>query len=171
MPSVEVIPEKLREVKCLVNPTFHSTPSHLLWEVYSLPYWFKGSQIEIEFLFFNTVTVVANSTCSSEKSQYLLQMLKLIEFWLIYLRSKTHDRILKNSSKLIEIDKNLINSIHFVSKVINSTFKTLLGTSMSIRIIFKKPMRCFKCWINYFWDKIYRLHEILVYFYQFTGIF
>ena len=51
-------------------------------------------------------------------------MLRLIEFWLRYLRSKTNDMILKSSSKLIEIDKNLIKSIHFVSKVINSTFKT-----------------------------------------------
>ena len=41
-----------------------------------------------------------------------------------YLRSKTNDMILKNSSKLIEIDKNLIKSINFVSKVISSTFKT-----------------------------------------------
>ena len=30
----------------------------------------------------------------------------------------------KTPSKLIEIDKNLIKSIHFVSKVIDSTFKT-----------------------------------------------
>ena len=49
-------------------------------------------------------------------------------------------------------------------------FWLLLGTSMSIRIIFKKPMRCFKCWINYFWDKMYRLYEIFVYFYKFFRI-
>ena len=109
--------------------------------------------------------------CLSWGFQNTPNMLKLIEFWLRYLRSKTNDMILKNSSKLIKIDKNLMKSIHFVSKVINSTFKTLLGTSMSIRIIFMKPMRCFECWINYFWDKMYRLYEIFVYFYQFTGTF
>ena len=62
--------------------------------------------------------------CSSWGCQNTPNMLRLIEFWLRYLRSKTNDMILKSSSKLIEIDKNLIKSIHFVSKVINSTFKT-----------------------------------------------
>ena len=34
--------------------------------------------------------------------------------------------ILKNSSKLIEIDENLMKSTHFVSRVINSTSKTII---------------------------------------------
>ena len=51
-------------------------------------------------------------------------ILELIEFGLRYLRSKTNDMILKIFSKLIELDENLMKSIHFVSKVINSTSKT-----------------------------------------------
>ena len=62
--------------------------------------------------------------CSSWGFQNTPNMLKLIEFWLRYLRSKTNDRILKISSKLIKIDENLMKSTHFVSKVINSTSKT-----------------------------------------------
>ena len=61
--------------------------------------------------------------CSSWGFQNTPYMFKLIEFWLRYLRSKTNDMILKISSKLIEIDENLLKSIHFVSKVINSTSK------------------------------------------------
>ena len=32
---------------------------------------------------------------------------------------------------------------------------------MSIRIIFKNPMRCFECSINYFWDKMYQSINLL----------
>ena len=62
--------------------------------------------------------------CLSWGFQNTPNMLKLIEFWLRYLRSKTNDMILKISSKLIKIDENLMKSTHFVSKVINSTSKT-----------------------------------------------
>ena len=54
--------------------------------------------------------------------------------------------ILKNSSKLIEKDENLMKTKLFVTKIILVT----MGASMSIRIIFEKPMRCFGCWIDYF---------------------
>ena len=112
--------------------------------------------------------MVANLTWGFQNTP---NMFKLIEFWLRYLRSKTNDMILKSSSKLIEIDKNLIKSIHFVSKVIDSTFKTSHWLLKNDSYWHWCPQKCFECWINYFWDKMYRLHEIFVYFYQFTGIF
>ena len=40
--------------------------------------------------------------CSSWRFQNTPNMLRLIEFWLRYLTSKTNDMILKNSSKLIQ---------------------------------------------------------------------
>ena len=48
-------------------------------------------------------------------------MLKFIEFWLRYLRSKTNDIILKNSSKMIEIDENLMKTKLCVTKIILDT--------------------------------------------------
>ena len=65
----------------------------------------------------------SSKNCSSWGFQNTPNMFKLIKFWLRYLRSKTND-IIKISSKLIERDENLMKSIHFVSKVINSTSKT-----------------------------------------------
>ena len=56
--------------------------------------------------------------CLSWGFQNTPNMLKLIEFWLRYLRSKTNDMILKNSSKLIEIDENLMKTKLFVTKII-----------------------------------------------------
>ena len=44
--------------------------------------------------------------CLSWGFQNTPNMLKLIEFWLRYLRSKTNDMILKISSKLIKIDES-----------------------------------------------------------------
>ena len=105
--------------------------------------------------------------CLSWGFQNTPNMLKLIVFWLRYLRSKINGMILKNSSKLIEIDENLMKTKLFVTKIILVT----MGASMSIRIIFERPMRCFGCWIDYFRDKMYRLHEIFIYFYQFTENF
>ena len=65
------------------------------------------------------------------RSRHFVTFLKNIKDYRTELRTstlgnvdRTNDMILKSSSKLIEIDKNLIKSIHFVSKVINSTFKT-----------------------------------------------
>ena len=49
-------------------------------------------------------------------------MLKLIEFRMRYLRSKTNYMILKNSSKLIEIDENQMKTKLFVTKIILVTF-------------------------------------------------
>ena len=70
--------------------------------------------------------------CSSWGFQNTPNMLKLIEFWLRYLRSKTNDMILKYSSKLVEVDEKLTKTKLFVTKII----WLFLGTSMSIRIIF-----------------------------------
>ena len=74
----------------------------------------------------------------------------MVKFWLRYLRSKTKDMILKNSSKLIEIDENLIK-LNFLGKKI---LWLILGTLMSIKIVFEKPIRCFGCGINYFWNNM-----------------
>ena len=60
--------------------------------------------------------------CSSWGFQNTPNMLKLIEFWLRYLRSKTNDWILKNSSKLIEIDENHMKTKLFVTKLILAIF-------------------------------------------------
>ena len=49
------------------------------------------------------------------------------EFYLRYLRSKTKDMILKNTSKLIEIDEILLKSSLFVSNIIISTSKVFHG--------------------------------------------
>ena len=63
--------------------------------------------------------------CSSWGFQNTPNMLKLIEFWLRYMRSKTNDMILKNSSKLIEIDENLMKTKLFVTKIILVTLEDI----------------------------------------------
>ena len=62
--------------------------------------------------------------CLSWGFQNTPNMLKLIEFWLRYLRSKTNDMILKISSKFIEIDENLMKTKLFETKIFLVTFAT-----------------------------------------------
>ena len=82
-------------------------------------------------------------------------MLKLIEFWLRYLRSKTNDMILKISSKLIKIDEKIMKSTHFVSKVINSTSKTSVEVSRWFFLYISNILKLsgqsyfYYCWLTY----------------------
>ena len=90
-----------------------------------------STDTEVANMTFSSVkTSISPSFCSKCKSkdsfeiclswgfQNTPNMLKFIEFWLRYLRPKTNNTILKNCSKLIEIDGNLMKTKLFVTKFI-----------------------------------------------------